>query len=120
MGCCQSKLQEIIFRLRGDCPNIEDHFPNVIQICERSDSSSDSGLKTKGEKRDTSPLLEGPTLMAFKSLNLSSTSSSSDDAEVERIGALLTPAGTDGTKTGGTFKKVDEKPISSSSDMEIE
>lgn len=118
MGCCQSKLQEIIFRLRGDCPNIEDHFPNVIQICERSDSSSDSGLKATGEKRDTSPLLEGPA-MAFKSLNLSSTSSS-DGAEVERIGALLTPAGTEEKKTSGSFKKVEDKAQTTSSDLEIE
>lgn len=116
MGCCVSKLEEIIFRLRGDCPNIEDHFPNVIQICERSDSDSDSDLKAKGGHRDTSPLLEGPA-MAFKSLNLSSTSSSDDDREVKRIGALLKPA--EEANGGGSFAKTEENQ-SESSDMEIE
>lgn len=64
------------------------HFP-VIEICEKSDSSSDSGLKGKPDKnKDNAPLLDGKTLKAFQNLNLSS-SDSEVEGEIAQIGNLL-------------------------------
>ena len=50
-----------------------------------SDQSSDNSLKgnISNSKKDVTPLLEGPTLLAFRNLNLSS--SSSTDLEINKI-----------------------------------
>ena len=87
MGCCVSLCS------RPEIPDVDGRFP-VIEILEKSDESSDSSLKAKGETgkggRDITPLLEGPTLLEFHNLNLSG-SSSSVDLEMDQIGKLLKP-----------------------------
>lgn len=79
----------------SSCSKHSDDFPNVdkrfqgIEINDKSDSSSDNTLKADIDKphRDVTPLLEGETLLAFKNLNLSS--SSSIDLELNQIGNIL-------------------------------
>lgn len=84
MGGCLSLCS------RHEIPDIDGRFP-VIEILEKSDGSSDSSLKAKGDtaQRDITPLLEGPTLLEFHNLNLSE--SSSVDLEMDQIGKLLKP-----------------------------
>lgn len=122
MGCVASLCH------REEIPDVDGRFP-VIQICD-NDSDSDDELKAKGKSgasRDVTPLLEGPTLLAFNSLNI--TSSSSDDQEIGQIGQLLKPTEKEPASEeenpvdAGTFKDVNPnihiKDISSSDD-EIE
>ena len=79
MGCLCSK---------SDVPNIEGRLP-TIKLSEKAESSSDEALKAIGQKkRDIMPLLDGPNLLAFGNLNLSSTSSSSD-VDMDHIQKLL-------------------------------
>lgn len=99
MGCFASCFHH-------DVPNIEERFPK-IDIVEGSDAESDSSLKaradmagdnkltnilksTKGNdpKKESTPLLEGPSLLAFQNLNLSN-SSSSIDMEVDELDNIL-------------------------------
>lgn len=80
MGCCSSLCGP------KEYADVEGRFP-VIEICE-SDSGSDNELKAKGTSKDVTPLLEGPSLLAFHNLNLSSTSSSVD-LEMDQIESIL-------------------------------
>lgn len=99
MGCFASCF-------RQDVPNIEERFPK-IEIAEGSDSSSDSSLKARADmagenkltnilkskiandpKKESVPLLEAPSLLAFQNLNLSN-SSSSIDMEVDELDNIL-------------------------------
>lgn len=101
----------------------------AIQICDKSDSGSDKELKAAGrsDKRDSTPLLEGSTLLAFKNLDLSSNSSCVD-AEISHIGRLLEAAeqekedDEDGDEDGDgtTFKDANPDVHLHSSDAEIE
>lgn len=82
MGCCQSLCGP------KEYADVEGRFP-VIEICDNSDSGSDNELKAKGTpSKDVTPLLEGPTLLAFHNLNISSTSSSVD-LEMDQIESIL-------------------------------
>lgn len=82
MGCCQSLCGQ------KEYADVEGRFP-VIEICDNSDSGSDNELKAKGTpSKDVTPLLEGPTLLAFHNLNISSTSSSVD-LEMDQIESIL-------------------------------
>lgn len=85
MGCFSSCCNK-----HSDFPNIEKRFQG-IEINDKSDTSSDNTLKADIDKphRDVTPLLEGETLLAFKNLNLSS--SSSIDLELNQIGNILKP-----------------------------
>lgn len=98
MGCCQS------FFGSGGVPHGSEGFP-IVEIRQDSDDSSDEILKAKGGK-DVMPLLEGPTLLAFKNLKLSG-SSSSVDIEMDQIGELLKSTDKDeASSDDGTFKDV--------------
>ncbi|KAK8883417.1 hypothetical protein M9Y10_046067 [Tritrichomonas musculus] len=98
MGCFASCFHQ-------DVPNIEDRFPK-LEIAEGSDSDSDSSLKARADmategkltnllnskekdpKKESVPLLEGPSLLAFQNLNLSN-SSSSIDMEMDQLDNIL-------------------------------
>ena len=98
MGCFASCFHQ-------DVPNIEDRFPK-LEIAEGSDSDSASSLKARADmategkltnllnskekdpKKESVPLLEGPSLLAFQNLNLSN-SSSSIDMEMDQLDNIL-------------------------------
>lgn len=98
MGCFASCFHQ-------DVPNIEDRFPK-LEIAEGSDSDSDSSLKARADmategkltnllnskekdpKKESVPLLDGPSLLAFQNLNLSN-SSSSIDMEMDQLDNIL-------------------------------
>lgn len=99
MGCFASCFHQ-------DVPNIEERFPK-LEIAEGSDPSSDDELKARADmvsdnklsnllksnkgkdpKKESVPLLEGPSLLAFQNLNLSN-SSSSIDTEVDQLDTIL-------------------------------
>ena len=98
MGCFASCFHH-------EVPNIEERFPK-LEIAEGPDSSSDDSLKARAEmasdnkltnllnskskdpKKESVPLLEGPSLLAFQNLNLSN-SSSSIDMEVDQLDNIL-------------------------------
>ncbi|KAK8882528.1 hypothetical protein M9Y10_045170 [Tritrichomonas musculus] len=82
MGCFSSCNKH------SDFPDLDKRFSG-IEINDKSDSSSDSTLKADIDKpsKDVTPLLEGNTLLAFKNLNLSS--SSSIDLELNQIENML-------------------------------
>jgi hypothetical protein len=72
-------------------PNLEPHIAG-LEISDKTDSSSDSSLKAKGSgRRDSTPLLDGPTLLSFRDLSPDS-SSDSVDLEKDQLGALLKAA----------------------------
>jgi hypothetical protein len=95
MGFCLS-----LCRRDNERPNPENRFP-ILEICQKSDSGSDPALKAKASapsgNRDAVPLLDGPTLLSFRQMQLSSDSSA--DEERERIAKLLLPTeGSDGAE----------------------
>jgi hypothetical protein len=93
MGFCLS-----LCRRDNERPDPENRFP-ILEIRQKSDSDSDPALKAKASapsgSRDVVPLLDGPTLLSFRQMQLSSDSSA--DEERERIAKLLHPTeGSDG------------------------
>jgi hypothetical protein len=59
-------------------PNLESRI-SALEINSKTDSSSDSSLKAQGSgQRDSTPLLEGPTLLSFRNLSFDSSSHSVD------------------------------------------
>jgi hypothetical protein len=95
MGLCLS-----LCRRGSDRPNPENRFP-ILEISQKSDSGSDPALKAKAAAqagtRDAVPLLDGPTLLSFRQMHLSSDSSA--DEERDRIAKLLQPTeGSDGAE----------------------
>lgn len=100
MGCLASCCQHL------NVPNVEKRF-HIIDITDMSDQSSDNSLKgnISNSKKDVTPLLEGPTLLAFRNLNLSS--SSSTDLEINKINDFFkspedTDAQLENSKPSGT------------------
>jgi hypothetical protein len=86
MGLCLSLCSR-----DNERPDPESRFP-ILEIAQRSDSDSDPALKAKAAasgKRDVAPLLEGPTLLSLREMQLSSDSSA--DEERNRIAAILQP-----------------------------
>jgi hypothetical protein len=72
-------------------PNLKSRIL-TLEIRDKTDSSSDSALKAKGdEHRDSTPVLDGPTLLSFRNLSLDSSSDSAG-VEKEQLGALLKAA----------------------------
>jgi hypothetical protein len=86
MGFCLSLCNR-----DNERPDPESRFP-ILEICQRSDSDSDPALKAKATtsgNRDVAPLLEGPTLLSLREMQLSTDSSA--DEERNRIAAMLHP-----------------------------
>jgi hypothetical protein len=91
-------------------PNVETRaLP--LELNADADSSSDPSLKVKSSsQRDSTPLLNGPTLLAFRNLSLDS-SSDSIDLEKDQLDAMIKAAAatpTDGSAEPRerTFKDV--------------
>jgi hypothetical protein len=74
-------------------PTIESRI-SALEVHAKTDSSSDSGLKAVGSgQRDSTPLLDGKTLLSFHNLTLGSSSDSADP-EKDELAALLKAATT--------------------------
>jgi hypothetical protein len=72
-------------------PTIESRI-STLEVHAKTDSSSDSGLKAVGSgQRDSTPLLEGKTLLSFHNLTLGSSSDSAD-LEKDELAAMLKAA----------------------------
>jgi hypothetical protein len=85
MGVCFSLC------LKSRAPNVESRIA-ALEINDKTDSSSDNALKAKASgRRDSTPLLDGPSLLSMRKLT-GESSSDSLDQEKDQLGALLKAA----------------------------
>jgi hypothetical protein len=85
MGLCLSLCP------KATRPTIESRI-SALEVNAKTDSSSDPGLKAVGSgQRDSTPLLDGKTLLSFHNLTLGSSSDSAD-LEKDELAAMLKAA----------------------------